>query len=97
VAVSILIWGATIVLAATVALLHITGDPLDTVLFEVISAFGTCGLSTGLSGEVSDPGKYILAATMWAGRVGTVTLAAAVAATSRSRLFKYPEERPIVG
>jgi Trk-type K+ transport system membrane component len=34
---------------------------------------------------------------MWAGRVGTVTLAAAVAATSRSRLFKYPEERPIVG
>lgn len=97
VAVSILIWGATIVLAATVALLHITGDPLDRVLFEVISAFGTCGLSTGLSSEVSDPGKYILAATMWAGRVGTVTLAAAVAATSRSRLFKYPEERPIVG
>ncbi|PRI11353.1 TrkH family potassium uptake protein [Leucobacter massiliensis] len=97
VAVSILIWGATIVLAATVTLLQMTGRPLDIVLFEVISAFGTCGLSTGLSGEVSDPGKYVLAATMWAGRVGTVTLAAAVAATSRSRLFKYPEERPIVG
>ncbi|RGE15839.1 TrkH family potassium uptake protein [Leucobacter sp. wl10] len=97
VAVSILIWGATIVLAATVALLQVTGESLDVVLFEVISAFGTCGLTTGLSSEVSDAGKYILAATMWAGRVGTVTLAAAVAATSRSRLFKYPEERPIVG
>lgn len=97
VSVSILIWGATIVLVATVALLQLTGRPLDMVLFEVISAFGTCGLSTGLSSEVSDPGKYILAATMWAGRVGTVTLAAAVAASSRSRLFKLPEERPIVG
>ncbi|WP_024356093.1 TrkH family potassium uptake protein [Leucobacter chironomi] len=97
VSVSILIWGATIVLVATVALLQLTGRPLDVVLFEVISAFGTCGLSTGLSSEVSDPGKYILAATMWAGRVGTVTLAAAVAASSRSRLFKLPEERPIVG
>lgn len=97
VSVSILIWGATIVLVSTVALLQLTGRPLDVVLFEVISAFGTCGLSTGLSSEVSDPGKYILAATMWAGRVGTVTLAAAVAATSRSRLFKLPEERPIVG
>ncbi|MFT4233297.1 MAG: potassium transporter TrkG [Leucobacter sp.] len=97
VSVSILIWGATIVLASTVALLHMTGEPLDIVLFEVISAFGTCGLSTGLSEQVPDAGKYIIAATMWAGRVGTVTLAAAVAATSRSRLFKYPEERPIVG
>ena len=97
VSVSILIWGATIVLAATVALLHITKEPLDIVLFEVISAFGTCGLSTDLSANLPDSGKYILSATMWAGRVGTVTLAAAVAATSRSRLYRLPEERPIVG
>ena len=97
VAVSVLIWGATIVLISATAIMHITGKPLDTVLFEVISAFGTCGLSTGLSAELPDSGKYILAATMWAGRVGTVTMAAAVAATSRSRMFKYPEERPIVG
>ncbi len=97
VAVSILIWGATIVLAASVAIMQMTGEPLDIVLFEVISAFGTCGLTTGLSASIDDPGKYILAATMWAGRVGTVTLAAAVAATSRSRMFRLPEERPIVG
>lgn len=97
VSVSVLIWGATIVLASTVTLLQMTGKPLDNVLFEVISAFGTCGLSTGLSEELPSAGKYVLAATMWAGRVGTVTLAAAVAATSRSRLFTLPEERPIVG
>jgi Trk-type K+ transport system membrane component len=71
--------------------------PLDTVLFEVISAFGTCGLSTGLSEQLPDAGKYVLAATMWAGRVGTVTMAAAIAATSRRRMYRLPEERPIVG
>lgn len=97
VAVSVLIWGTTIVLISTTAIMHITGASLDRTLFEVISAFGTCGLSSGLSAELEDPGKIILSATMLAGRVGTVTLAAAVAATSRSRLFRYPEERPIVG
>lgn len=96
-AVSIVIWGSTIVAIATLVLLHMTKLPLDIVLFEVISAFGTCGLSTGVSEALPDAGKYVLAATMWAGRVGTVTLAAAIAATSRRRMFSLPEERPIVG
>ncbi|XPP26707.1 MAG: TrkH family potassium uptake protein [Leucobacter sp.] len=96
-AISVVIWGATIVAVATITLLHMTKLPLDHVLFEVISAFGTCGLSTGVSEALPDAGKYVLAATMWAGRVGTVTLAAAIAATSRSRMFRLPEERPIVG
>lgn len=97
VSVSVVLWGATIVAAASITLLHMTGESLDIVLFEVISAFGTCGLSTGLSESLPDAGKYVLAATMWAGRVGTVTLAAAIAATSRRRMFSLPEERPIVG
>ena len=96
-AVSIVIWGSTIVALATIILLHMTKLPLNHVLFEVISAFGTCGLSTGVSEILPDAGKYVLSATMWAGRVGTVTLAAALAATSRRRMFRLPEERPIVG
>jgi Trk-type K+ transport system membrane component len=84
-------------LSVSIVILHMTKLPLDLVLFEVISAFGTCGLSTGVSEILPDAGKYVLAATMWAGRVGTVTLAAALAATSRRRTFRYPEERPIVG
>jgi trk system potassium uptake protein len=95
--VSVVLWGATIVATATIAILHITKLPLDFVLFEVISAFGTCGLSTGVSAESPDAGKYILSATMWAGRVGTVTLAAALAASQRKQLFTRAEERPIVG
>lgn len=97
-AVSIVLWGATIVSGASVIVLHVTKAPLDLVLFDVISAFATCGLSTGLTGpDLEEPAKYVLAATMWAGRVGTVTLAAALAASQRRQLFRRPEERPIVG
>ncbi|MBF0672132.1 MAG: TrkH family potassium uptake protein [Salinibacterium sp.] len=96
-AVSVTLWGATIVAAATIFILHLTKAPLDFVLFDVISAFATSGLTTGLTETLPDPGKYALAATMWAGRVGTVTLAAALAASQRRQLFRRAEERPIVG
>ncbi|WP_166876288.1 TrkH family potassium uptake protein [Salinibacterium sp. ZJ450] len=95
--VSVVLWGATIVATASIAILQLTKQPLDFVLFDVISAFATVGLSTGLTAELPDAGKYILAATMWAGRVGTVTLAAALAASQRRQLFRRAEERPIVG
>ncbi|MBN9605409.1 MAG: TrkH family potassium uptake protein [Actinomycetales bacterium] len=96
-AVSVVLWGATIVATSSIIILRITHDPLDRVLFDVISAFATCGLSTGLTESLPDAGKYVLAATMWAGRVGTVTLAAALAAAQRRQLYTRAEERPIVG
>lgn len=96
-AVSVTLWGATVVAASSIAILQITDAPLDLVLFDVISAFATCGLSSGLTEDLPDAGKYVLSATMWAGRVGTVTLAAALAASQRKQLFTRAEERPIVG
>ncbi|AYF98082.1 TrkH family potassium uptake protein [Protaetiibacter intestinalis] len=97
-AVSVVLWGATIVAAATITIMFINDDaPLDYVLFDVISAFATCGLSTGFTQSASEPTQYILAATMFFGRIGTVTLAAALAASIRRQLFRRPEERPIVG
>ena len=96
-AVSVVLWGATIVAVASIALLQITKEPFDYVLFDVISGFATVGLSTGLTAELPDSTIYVLAATMFMGRVGTVTLAAAVAATARSQLYSMPVERPIVG
>ena len=96
-AVSVVLWGATTVAVSTVLILHITQAPLDYVLFDVISAFATVGLSTGLTAELPPSGVYVLAATMFMGRVGTVTLAAALAASQSRQLFKRPEERPIVG
>jgi len=96
-AVSVVLWGATTVALSSIILLQLTGGDLDEVLFEVISAFGTAGLSTGFTATLDDPGKYVLAATMFMGRIGTVTLAAALAASQRRQLFTRAEERPIVG
>ena len=97
VAVAVLAWGATIVAVATILIAQITKAPIAQVLFDVISGFATVGLTTGLTEQLPDPALYVLAATIFMGRVGTVTLAAAVAATSRSQHYSLPVERPIVG
>lgn len=97
-AVSVVLWGATIVAVSTILLLQITQQPLDYVLFDVISAFATVGLSTGFThGDLPWAAKAVLAATMFVGRIGSVTLAAALAASQAQQLFTRPEERPIVG
>ena len=97
VALSVVAWGATIVAFSTIIITQITKAELDRVLFDVISGFATVGLSTGLTAELPDAGIYVMAVTIIMGRVGTVTLAAAVAASSRSQLYSLPVERPIVG
>jgi trk system potassium uptake protein TrkH len=97
VAISVIMMGATFVLLATGTLLAISNQSLDRVLFEVISAFATVGLSTGLSAELPPAGVYVLSVLMFAGRVGSITLAAALALRQRRQLFHYPEERPIIG
>lgn len=97
VALSVVAWGATIVALSTITISQITKAPIEDVLFDVISGFATVGLSTGLTANLPDPAVYVLALTMFMGRVGTVTLAAAIAATSRSQHYSLPVERPIVG
>jgi Trk-type K+ transport system membrane component len=94
---SVVAWGATIVALSTIVIAQISQRDVADVLFDVISAFGTVGLSTGVTAELPDPAVYVMALTIFMGRVGTVTLAAAVAATSRSQLYSLPVERPIVG
>ena len=96
-AVSVVLWGSTTVAVSSILILQISKAPFDFVLFDVISAFATCGLSTGLTASLPPEGVYVMAATMFMGRVGTVTLAAALAASQGRQLFKRPEERPIVG
>lgn len=97
VAISVIVMGATFVMIACGLLLAISGQSLDRVLFETISAFATVGLSTGLSAELPASGKYVLCAMMFFGRVGSITLAAALALRQRRQLYHYPEERPIIG
>jgi len=96
-AVAVTFVGATIVLVACLALLQITGYRLDVVLFEVISAFATVGLSTGITASIPTAGQYVLVVLMFVGRVGTMTLGAALALRSRRRVIRLPEERPVIG
>lgn len=97
-AVSVTLWGATIVAVSTILILQVTDETLDVVLFDVISAFATCGLSAGLSHpDLAPEAKYILAATMLLGRIGTVTLATAISGTHRQTVYRRAAERPIVG
>lgn len=69
----------------------------DQVTFEVISAFATSGLSTGITAELSATSKVVLCLIMYLGRVGPTTLVAALAARTVDRRFSYPEERPFIG
>ena len=67
------------------------------LLFEITSAFGTVGLSTGITPTLSATGKLIVIFTMFAGRVGPLTLALAVALQSERAAYKYPEEKIMIG
>jgi trk system potassium uptake protein len=92
---------ATIALSAvvvsTLALMAESKFTLSQALFEALSAFGTVGLSTGITADVATVGQWILIALMYLGRVGPHTLGVALALRERQRLYRFPEERPIIG
>lgn len=96
-AITVLAAGMALVVLGSMLLLAITDHTLDVVLFEVISAFATCGLSVGLSAELPEAGKYVLVAMMFFGRTGTMSLSAALALRERPQMYRLAEERPIVG
>jgi trk system potassium uptake protein TrkH len=84
-------------MAGTLALMFITGLDLDRILFEAVSAFGTVGLSTGITADLPDPAKLVLVALMFLGRLGPLTLGSAIALRDRRILYEYPKERPAIG
>jgi trk system potassium uptake protein TrkH len=86
-----------VVVICTLLLLVTNPFPLDQTLFEALSAFGTVGLSTGITAELSAFGQGILIFLMYFGRVGPLTLGVALALRERERRFRYAEERPIIG
>ena len=96
-AVAIALWAATIVAISSVLVVHFSGFGMREAIFDTISAFATVGLSTGLTASAPPSAAMVLAATMWLGRIGTVTLAAALASSERKQLYRWPEERIIVG
>lgn len=67
------------------------------LLFEVVSAFGTVGLSTGITPDLSDISKVIITVTMFAGRLGPLTLMAALSNQVKKTGIDYPYEKVLIG
>jgi potassium uptake TrkH family protein len=89
---------ATLAVAVgTLALMAESDSPFREVLFEAVSAFGTVGLSTGITADWGEPGRIVLVVLMFLGRTGPYTLAVALALRERKRLYGFPEERPLIG
>ena len=67
------------------------------VLFETVSAFGTVGLSTGITPALTLAGKLIIIATMFAGRLGPLTLALSLVQGQRTTEYRYPQDQVRIG
>ncbi|WP_276320716.1 potassium transporter TrkG, partial [Phytoactinopolyspora endophytica] len=87
-----------LVVVPTVITLFVTDEfKLDRVLFEVISAACTVGLSTGITADLPAGIQGLLVVLMFIGRLGPITLGTALALRHRTRLYELPEGRPIIG
>ncbi len=71
--------------------------PFINILFEDLSAFGTVGLSRGLTPHLTVAGRIIIILTMLIGRIGPLTLALTIGGRRVSELYEYPEERVMIG
>jgi trk system potassium uptake protein TrkH len=94
---AILVTSAALVIAATLIMGFSEKFTAVQLLFETTSAFGTVGLSTGITSSLSDFGKVVIILLMFVGRIGSLTLVLAVGTKPRTRLVTYPEERIMVG
>lgn len=88
----------TFVIIGSVILMRLTTVfDLDQILFEVVSAVGTVGLSTGITGQLPDHAKFLMSLLMLFGRLGPIVVATSLAMRRTRRHFEYPKERPLIG
>lgn len=88
---------AFVIIGALFVLRFTTEFSLDELLFEITSAAGTVGLSTGISNVMPDHGKFLLSLLMLFGRLGPIVVATSLALRRTKRHYEYPKERPLIG
>lgn len=99
-AVGVAVGSVVAVIAGTVSIALFDPDiPFINILFDTVSAFGTVGLSTGMTFDpsLSDYSKLVLVAMMYIGRVGVLLLIASVVGDPKPSFIHYPEENLLVG
>lgn len=90
-------FAAVLVVIVTMVLSITEPQPFLNILFEVTSAFGTVGLSTGITPTLTVYGRLWLILTMFAGRVGPITLAVALVKVQSKSMMRYPEGKVLIG
>lgn len=97
-AVGVLVGSGLTVIAATICISLTDADVnFLQILFEVVSAFATVGLSTGITASISAAAKLMLIVTMYVGRVGVLLLMSALLGDPTPSKIHYPEESLLVG
>jgi trk system potassium uptake protein TrkH len=93
------VFGSILVVIASTTLIELANPELELIkiLFEAISAFGTVGLSTGITAKLSVFSKLVVILTMYIGRVGFLLLMGAILGDPKPSAFKFPEENLLVG
>jgi trk system potassium uptake protein TrkH len=99
-AVTVTLLFAAVLFTATLALSiteNSNGFTMSEIMFEAGSALGTVGLTTGITRSLTTAGKLIIIATMLIGRLGPLTLLAALTFDIKPARYNYPDEAVIVG
>ncbi|MGA8988568.1 TrkH family potassium uptake protein [Aeromicrobium sp.] len=96
-ALTIALLAVMLVSTTTLSLMLMTDVTFEDALFECTSAFGTVGLSTGVTPNLPAKAQTMLIGLMFLGRVGTITAASAFVLRRRVPRYHLPEEQPIIG
>ncbi len=95
--VALLVCALVLILTIFSLLLTTEDKPFLPLLFETISAFGTVGLSMGVTPELTVKGKLFISLLMYLGRIGPLTFALALAGRVRYSKIRYPETKIMLG
>jgi len=104
-AISITFFSIVLILVLTIVIVQFESEGIShqqsrglflELLFEVVSAFGTVGLSTGLTAGLSSAGKFIIILAMFIGRLGPLTIALAIGKKEHPQ-FRYAQEKLLIG
>ena len=86
-----------VLIATMILLITEPQATLTQILFEITSAFGTCGMSLGITSDLSTAGKIVIMILMFIGRVGLISFLYTLGGKANKSIYRYPQERIIIG